>query len=469
MADSDRTEYQIPFYYRCEPPLPDDLETETSIVQDKTVKECLPLLNEVDDASRSPFDFNEFGLPNLEKEKHIGFLHDNLGEFPAPFVGLDASRPWMVYWALLGLYLLGEDISVFRSRVVKTFYSMQHPDGGIGGGFGQYAHLAGTYAALLSLALVGGEEAYGLVDRQKMWHWLGRLKQADGGFKVSEGAEEDTRGALCALLAISLLNLPLSLPRDSPARAAGLETFRDGLGEYLSRCQTYEGGIAASPGGEAHGSYAFCALACLCLYGPPDRTINKFLDVDALLWWLSSRQYAPEGGLAGRTNKLVDGCYSHWLGSCWPLIQAAVSGPRDSAGSRSLGVGENLYSSEGLARYILCCCQAEEGGLRDKPSKHPDSYHTCYTLCGLSTVEHSHSYALADNDDDPFSSAFSWEVSHTPIHSEQNDSKVFDTGAGVKKIHPIYTIPHDAALAIRQWFLMRPLDVDAYGNTPTSS
>ena len=246
---------------------------------------------------------------------------------------------------------------------------MQHPNGGLGGGFGQYAHQAGTYAALLSLALVGGEEAYELIDRGKMWHWLGRLKQADGGFQISEGAEEDTRGALCALLTLSLLDLPLSLPPDSPARAAGLKTFKDGLGEYLSRCQTYEGGIASSPGGEAHGSYAFCALAALCLCGPPHETINQFLDVDALIWWLSSRQYAPEGGLAGRTNKLVDGCYSHWLGSCWPLMQAAVSGARDSAEGKALDHGENLYSSEGLARYILGCCQAEEGGLRDKPSK----------------------------------------------------------------------------------------------------
>jgi protein farnesyltransferase subunit beta len=143
----------------------------------------------------------------------------------------------------------------------------------------------------------------------------------------------------------------------------------DGLAEHLSRCQTYEGGIAASPGGEAHGSYAFCALACLCLMGPPADTIKRAFDVDALVWWLSSRQYAPEGGLAGRTNKLVDGCYSHWLGSCWPLLQAALSGPREAEISKTFGFGDNLYSSEGLARYILCCCQGVEGGLRDKPSK----------------------------------------------------------------------------------------------------
>lgn len=246
---------------------------------------------------------------------------------------------------------------------------MQNPSGGIGGGFGQYSHLAGTYAGLLSLALVGGEEAYSLIDREKMWHWLGRLKQTDGGFQVCEGGEEDVRGALCALVAISLLNLPLSLPPDSPARAAGLDTFMDGLGEYLSRCQTYEGGIGSSPGSEAHGAYAFCVIACLCLYGEPHVAINKFLDMDALVWWLSSRQYAPEGGLAGRTNKLVDGCYSHWIGGCWPLVQAALNGPHDADNVLGKEVRDNLYSSEGLVRYILCCCQSQDGGLKDKPSK----------------------------------------------------------------------------------------------------
>jgi protein farnesyltransferase subunit beta len=55
---------------------------------------------------------------------------------------------------------------------------------------------------LLSLALVAGEGEVGdeerenvfeIVDRRKMWLWLGRLKQRDGGFRMSEGGEEDVR------------------------------------------------------------------------------------------------------------------------------------------------------------------------------------------------------------------------------------------------------------------------------------
>ena len=33
-------------------------------------------------------------------------------------------------------------------------------------------------------------------------------------------------------------------------------------------------------------------------------------------------QQAPEGGFDGRTNKLVDACYSWWVGGCWSLIEA---------------------------------------------------------------------------------------------------------------------------------------------------
>jgi protein farnesyltransferase subunit beta len=91
----------------------------------------------------------------------------------------------------------------------------------------------------------------------------------------------------------ALLNLPLALPAEAEARQYGLETFTDGLPEYLSRCkwrpllsflvvvdgenagQTYEGGISGSPGTEAHGAYAFCALACLCLVGRPDVVVPR--------------------------------------------------------------------------------------------------------------------------------------------------------------------------------------------------
>ena len=96
---------------------------------------------------------------------------------------------------------------------------------------------------------------------------------------------------------------------------------------------------------------------------------KRYLDVYILISWLSARQYAPEGGFAGRTNKLVDGCYSHWVGGCWPLLEAVINGPQPNEGLENSFDSKSLFSRDGLIRYILSCCQAENGGLRDKPLK----------------------------------------------------------------------------------------------------
>lgn len=42
---------------------------------------------------------------------------------------------------------------------------MQSGSGGFGGGHGQTAHCASSYAITLSLAMVGGQEAFTLIDR----------------------------------------------------------------------------------------------------------------------------------------------------------------------------------------------------------------------------------------------------------------------------------------------------------------
>ncbi|OQD81166.1 hypothetical protein PENANT_c029G03136 [Penicillium antarcticum] len=438
----------IPALFTQPPAIRDPLITETIDLQNATLEKCLPFLKGIHNSQKGPF--NACGVPALLRDDHVGYLYDSLEDYPAGFVAMDASRPWMVYWALVSFAMLGEDASRFRERVLATLRPMQNPTGGFGGGHGQISHLAGSYAAVLSLAMVGGEEAFGLVDRHAMWQWLGRLKQADGGFRVCEGGEEDVRGAYCAMTIISLLDLPLTLPLDSQARLAGLETLTHGLPQYLSRCQTFEGGISGSPGSEAHGAYAFCALACLSIMGAPEEIFNRHMDIPMLVSWLSARQSAPEGGLSGRTNKLVDGCYSHWVGGCWPLLESALNG---KPGNTETPVG-SLFSREGLTRYILGCCQGHTGGLRDKPGKHVDSYHTCYVLAGLSATQHNHYRTDSSVSSEGFASAFSWKS--TPSQAEDN---VFDKADRLESLHPLYVIPHKAAEKMRLWFEAQPLDV----------
>ncbi|RAL60201.1 hypothetical protein DID88_000822 [Monilinia fructigena] len=369
-------------------PITEEPFTQTSHLQDQTIEECLPFLS----GTEAGLTYNPYGVPHLNRKKHIQFLHKQLQKLPSAYVAADASRPWMFYWALAGLSTLGQDISPYREKIIATCRPIQNVTGGFGGGNGQMSHLATTYANVLSIAMVGGQEALDIIDRKAMWKWLGSLKMSSGGFRMAVGGEEDIRGAYCALILITLLSLPIDLPRDASARSSNYTTFIDGLPEWISRCQTFEGGIGARPNIEAHGAYAFLALGCLCILGAPHITIPQYLDVPGFISWLSARQYAPEGGFSGRTNKLVDGCYSHWVGGCWPLLEACVEGPtlQTENGSFSFPTPVNLYSREGLIRYILCCCQdtGSRGGLRDKPSHRSDSYHTCYVLAGLSSAQH---------------------------------------------------------------------------------
>lgn len=105
----------VPSLFTSWPPIRDELETETSRLQDATVRECLPFLTAPLGSSQ---DYNEHGVPRLARDKHASFLHRSLEEMPAAFVGFDASRPWIIYWALTALALLGENVEPYRERYI---------------------------------------------------------------------------------------------------------------------------------------------------------------------------------------------------------------------------------------------------------------------------------------------------------------------------------------------------------------
>lgn len=80
------------------------------------MKECLPYLKGIDDPANDPFDYNEHGVRRLDREEHVEYLTSHISDYPAGYVGYDASRPWLMYWGLMGLYLLGKDITSYRNR-----------------------------------------------------------------------------------------------------------------------------------------------------------------------------------------------------------------------------------------------------------------------------------------------------------------------------------------------------------------
>ena len=89
----------------------DNVSTPTSDLQEETEDECLPFL-----LGAESTEVNNQGLPVLNRERHIAFLKSFLDRHLPKFHGLDASRPWMFYWCLNGLALLGDDVSQYKER-----------------------------------------------------------------------------------------------------------------------------------------------------------------------------------------------------------------------------------------------------------------------------------------------------------------------------------------------------------------
>ena len=104
----------VPSLFTSQPQLRDHVRTESSILQDNTVEECLPFL--AGTAEQGPSEYNAHGLPRLQRALHQQYLYDALESYPSSFVGYDASRPWILYWSLTGLSLLGENVKTYMER-----------------------------------------------------------------------------------------------------------------------------------------------------------------------------------------------------------------------------------------------------------------------------------------------------------------------------------------------------------------
>jgi protein farnesyltransferase subunit beta len=295
-------------------------------------------------------------------EAHTSFVLGYLTQFRVS-ASFDIQKPWLVYWGLNALAVLGEldRLSVSDRRTLGQFIlSFQDLKGGFAGGQGYQPNMVSLYASILSLVILDLEELNQQVNvkgvEEFMWGCRGPLP---GSFYIHENGEIDIRCSYIAILVSKLLGINR------------LELL-EGIPAYVRSCQTFEGGIAPYPNMEAHGGYTFCGVAAMALLGRLED-----LELKKLVFWLSNCQ-TEYGGFCGRTNKLVDSCYSFWQSASLHILHEALEGKSEGTCIDGL-----LYDEQRLQVYILECCQEEQGGLRDKPGKDEDIYHTMYGLAGL--------------------------------------------------------------------------------------
>ena len=199
----------------------------------------------------------------LMREKHVDYLMTPFRKtLQKSYMSLDSSRPWIIYWCLHGLDLLGTPLGVEDAvRVIDTLkscFTYEGDDamsGGFGGGPRQMAHCATNYAAVLALCIIGGAStfydddvrraAYDAIDRKALYKWFLSLRQEFSvtsksgvvvgkrvGFRMHDDGEVDVRGTYTVLCIAKLLNMLT-------------EELTAGVPEYIAACQTYEGGFGA--------------------------------------------------------------------------------------------------------------------------------------------------------------------------------------------------------------------------------
>ena len=372
----------------------------TDIDQENTELRVLKYFEEVGFSTRSSEEFN--GEAKYYRLLHYNFAKKLMSKLPGGYSSLDSGYPWLLYWVTNIITMCKDNYALNQKdkmQFVQILKELQHEDGGFCGSPKGHAHLISTYAAVMAIVNLGIPEAYDIIDINKMKNFLLKMKnnQFDinqepsytdkngvylitrdknnefisyhtaypGTFQNHINGESDLRSTYCAMVVASVLNL---INYDDLEN----DPITKGVVNNIKNCQTFEGGFGPEPFCEAHGGYSYCGIATLVLL----KKLNE-IDTNSFVRWLVNRQMTKEGGFNGRTNKLVDSCYSFWQGSIFNMIYMG-----DNKFTYDM---ELLYDQLSLQAYILFACQnLQNGGLIDKPGKFPDLFHTNYATAGLS-------------------------------------------------------------------------------------
>lgn len=315
---------------------------------------------------------------SLARNKHIKYFQRFLNVLPTCLSSYDTTRLTMAFFAISGLDILNA-LDVLddekKEHIIGWIYRLQVvPDGSESSwkkcGFQgsstliyqrdeaecsttyECGHLAMTYTGLASLVILGDDLSR--VNRAAIIRGVKALQQEDGSFSATlAGSESDMRFVYCAACICYILQ-----------DWSGMDIER--TMNYITRCMSYDYGIAQTPEVESHGGTTFCAVATLALMNQLETCFtNKQLD--GLRRWGLSRQIS---GFQGRPNKEVDTCYSFWLGALLKI----------------LGVFE-MVDYQQNKNYILSTQDPVVGGLSKWVDTTPDPLHTYMGLCGLSLMK----------------------------------------------------------------------------------
>ena len=285
----------------------------------------------------------------LHRDAHVAYLLSGLGQLSGAYSSLDASRPWLCYWIVHSLELIapGSVPAELADQVAGFLSRCQDGAGGL---------RARAGAAPRRRAAVRPRHA-----RHRARIRVPRPRQT----ALVPTADEDCRrrlphargwGVRCARLVHGAGG---RITRQRARRRAGGGSRRvdrvvpDARGR--DRRDAWRGGSRRVHLLRARRPSASAVDRLRCRSSP----------------WLAQRQMGAEGGFQGRTNKLVDGCYSFWQGGSFPLLHAAIQRHRSGGEGRSdnaAAAGAPPFFNAALLDYVMVCCQVPHGGSATSPA-----------------------------------------------------------------------------------------------------
>lgn len=300
------------------------------------------------------------------------------------------------YCALAACYMLGMDVErVAHACSLTTFApACQTSEGGLGGEPGNEAHGGYTFCGVAALALVNCTAA---VDLHRLLSWASRMQgQMEGGFmgrtcKLVDGCYSFWQGALFPIIQRALSDVHCTKTEErSPCNTSS--SYKVDPVDYVSHDQEYDELLSE----------------CLSLANPTSLEIvaqqDLYRSIEILDACVQDTLHDTPGhsdrdktmdalARAAAARDAVKNCED---ALCHAQCSAPVLVSKFSEGGDSKEVC--LYDPAALQFWILSACQGTKGGLKDKPGKGVDYYHTCYCLSGLSSAQHESGVVLGGPD-----------------------------------------------------------------------
>ncbi|CAG9467296.1 unnamed protein product [Pedinophyceae sp. YPF-701] len=288
------------------------------------------------------------------------------------------------YTAVASAYMVGLDVAELdrRAGIVDYVRRCQTHEGGLGGEPGNEAHGGYTYCGVACLKLLGRLDA---IDTSAAARWASVQCQGstEGGFRGRTDKLVDSCYAFWQAAALPIL-------RDAGvggcaavnAAASGTGGAAEAWRAVADEVQSAD--LAPRSLKEQAVGLSEAAAAQEVETVQSNTAEVRTTDDEAIAAFLRAGQAQKAAELAlddvATASSAAPAVFREILGT-----QPASGAPQDAPATPERA----LFDALCLQGWVLACGQPDSGGgLRDKPGKSVDHYHTCYALSGLSVAQH---------------------------------------------------------------------------------